>query len=274
MDIGTCDQGPRDPGTPRTPRPRDRYTPRMLKLAPLTSLLLLMAATAPQAPPPATEVFVASFAIEDGKAVIGKPVNISNNPGYDNQPSFTPDGSAILFTSVRGDRKPDPANSAATGSDIYRYDVASRQISRVTSTPESEYSATVMPGGTHFSVVQVEADGTQRLWRFSLAGSGPELLLADIKPVGYHAWADEETLARSPIVAARALRERKGTDGREGHRPIAEQDSWRRHQLRAARGDKRSGDADGDEAHRGYRTKHAAREGHGWTAGPGSRMDA
>ena len=80
----------------------------------------------PRPPPPDTEIFLATLSIRDGKVEIGKPINISNSPGYDNQPSFTPDGAAVLFTSVRGGRKPDPANSAATGSDIYRYDIAQR----------------------------------------------------------------------------------------------------------------------------------------------------
>ena len=61
----------------------------------------------------------------------------------------------------------------------------------MTTTNESEYSPTVTPDGRSFSVIQVEADGTQRLWRFPLAGGGePKLVLPDIKPVGYHAWAD------------------------------------------------------------------------------------
>ena len=42
-------------------------------------------------------------------------MNITRSPGYDNQPSFTPDGAAILFTSNRG----------GTQTDIYRYDVGS-----------------------------------------------------------------------------------------------------------------------------------------------------
>ena len=61
------------------------------------------------------------------------------------------------------ERKPDPANSAATGSDIYRYDIASQAISQVTNTPEAEYSPTVTPDGRHISVIRVESDGTQRL---------------------------------------------------------------------------------------------------------------
>ena len=148
-----------------------------------------------QTGPPRTDVFLASFAVADGRVSLGSPVNISNNPGYDNQPSFTPDGRAILFTSVRGAGRPDPANSAASGSDIYRYDIASGQLSQVTSTPESQYSPTVTPAGKHVSVVRVESDGTQRLWRFGLDGTSPELVLPEIAPVGYHAWLEEGTVA-------------------------------------------------------------------------------
>jgi hypothetical protein len=146
------------------------------------------------AQPPDTEVFLASLSVRGGKVEIGTPINISKNPGYDNQPSFTPDGAAVLFTSVRGDRKPDSANSAATGSDIYRYDIAAQRLTQVTSTPEAEYSPTVTPDGHHISVIRVEADGTQRLWQFATDGKQPELVLRDIKPVGYHAWANPSLL--------------------------------------------------------------------------------
>lgn len=161
--------------------------------------VLVLAAQAPaaaaQAAPPDTEVYLAPLSIVGRKVTIGTPRNISENPGYDNQPSFTPDGSGVLFTSVRGGGKPDPANAAASGSDIYRFDVRSGRTTRVTDTPESEYSPTVTPDGAHISVIRVEADGTQRLWRFTLQGQSPELVLADIKPVGYHAWIDADRLA-------------------------------------------------------------------------------
>jgi hypothetical protein len=149
----------------------------------------------PPPPPVDQEVYLAPLTVQGGKLTIGKPVNISNNAGYDNQPSFTPDGKAVLFTSVRGGRTPDPKNAAMTGSDIYRYDIDVEKISQVTNTPESEYSPTVTPDGEHISVIRVEPDGTQRLWRFTLAGADPELVLRDVKPVGYHAWADANTLA-------------------------------------------------------------------------------
>jgi Tol biopolymer transport system component len=146
------------------------------------------AQTAPAAQaPPDTEIYLAPIKIAGGTATIGEAQDITNNPGYDNQPFFTPDGRAILFTSIRGDGKQ---------SDIYRYNVITAETTQVTNTPESEYSPTVTPSGA-LSVIRVELDGqsTQRLWQFTLDGRDPKVLLPDVKPVGYHAWADDHTVA-------------------------------------------------------------------------------
>src|SRR5262245_22840029 len=163
----------------------------------MRSLLIALAAIAisqapsqTPAPPPDMEIFLATLGnlrtlgTTEGPQVI-RPVNITNSPGYDNQPSFTPDGRSILFTSIRG----------GSQTDIYRYSISSREVSRVTDTPESEYSPTVTPDRAHISVIRVEADGTQRLWQFTLDGKEPQLVLPDVKPVGYHAWIDAQTLA-------------------------------------------------------------------------------
>ena len=109
--------------------------------------------------------------------------NITNRAGYDNQPSW--DGNAkILYTS-----------QSAGQTDIYQIDFETSTISRVTDTPESEYSAALTPDGKSVSVVRVERDSTQRLWRFPKDGGAPSLILTDIKPVGYFAWLDMTTLA-------------------------------------------------------------------------------
>jgi len=173
----------------------------LLALAPIASAVQ-PPATPPPAAPPDTEIVLAPLG--DGTSV-GRPVNITNNPGYDNQPAFTPDGAAILFTSIRG---------GGTQTDIYRYDIAPGSTTRVTSTPESEYSPTVTPDGAHISVIRVEADGTQRLWRFTIDGTSPELVLADVKPVGYHAWADAHTLALFVLGPPATLRLADTADGR------------------------------------------------------------
>jgi WD40-like Beta Propeller Repeat len=157
---------------------------------------------APAPAPPDTEIMLAPLA---PGAVVGQPVNITNSPGYDNQPAFTPDGASLLFTSIRG---------GGTQTDVYRFDIASGATTQVTRTPESEYSPTVTPDGAHISVIRVEADGTQRLWRFTLDGRAPELVLAGVKPVGYHAWADDRTLALFVLGSPATLRLADVTTGR------------------------------------------------------------
>jgi Tol biopolymer transport system component len=153
------------------------------RLLAVAMLVLVAQQPAPQPAPPATEVYLADFT-EDLIPPVGPLKNISNNPGYDNQPGFLPDGSGLLFTSNRDGKQ----------TDIYRYDLAAG-ITQVTRTPESEYSPIVAPDRKSFSVIRVEADGTQRLWRFNLDGSNPRLVLENVKPVGYHVWIDETRLA-------------------------------------------------------------------------------
>src|SRR5437764_409168 len=138
-----------------------------------------------QETPPSTDIFLAPVRLQKGTPVVGAPVNITNRPGYDNQPSFTPDSRALLFTSVRADAQ----------ADIYRYEISTKATSRLTNTPESEYSATVYGDGERFSVIRVERDSTQRLWSFRVDGTDPRLVFTDIKPVGYHAWVDSTTVA-------------------------------------------------------------------------------
>jgi dipeptidyl aminopeptidase/acylaminoacyl peptidase len=163
-------------------------------LAFLACLILCHAARAqqptpspsPAQSPPDTDIFVVDVRSEGGKLVFGQPANITKRVGYDNQPSFLPDGQTLLFTSQREHDQ----------TDIYRYDLRTGATTHLTSTPESEYSPTLMPGGKFFSVVRVEADKTQRLWKFPLAGGAvASLVLDNVKPVGYHLWIDARTLA-------------------------------------------------------------------------------
>jgi len=136
--------------------------------------------------PPGTDIWLATLTHGDGGALgIQDAANVTQRPGYDNQPYFLPDGSAFLYTVI------DEAGQA----DIWRYDLATSTAHQVTHTaPESEYSPTPTPWMGGFSVVRVEADSTQRLWHFDEDGTSPTLLIADIQPVGYHAWSDTATV--------------------------------------------------------------------------------
>lgn len=154
----------------------------------------MQAATQPQGPP-GTDIWVADVAIRSGTVTIGRAVNVTARPGYDNQPAFLPDGSGFLYTRI----------DSAGRADIWCYDFATHAASAVTRTPESEYSPTFMPRSRGISVVRVELDSTQRLWRFDLDGGHPALLLLKIKPVGYHAWAGDSALALYVLGKPNAL---------------------------------------------------------------------
>jgi len=140
------------------------------------------ATPSPAATPPSSDIFIVDLKTAELK--FGQPKKVTTHPGYNNQPFFTTTGQAVFYTSIRNRQ-----------ADIYRYDIGSGATSQITNTPESEYSPTLMPDGKSISVVRVEGDGTQRLWKFPLGGDAPSLILENIKPVGYHWWIDKHTLA-------------------------------------------------------------------------------
>ncbi|MBY0495553.1 MAG: hypothetical protein K2Y23_15180 [Cyanobacteria bacterium] len=167
----------------------------------LLAVTLLGLTQAPQpapaaAPPPGTDIYLLTMSGGVASLKSAKPSPVSNAAGYDNQPNFSPDGTRILFA----------ANRDGKQSDVYAFDRATSRVTQLTATPENENSPTYTPagvGGTGtFSVVQSEFDSKgarpaspiQRLWRFNATGKSPQLILADINPVGYHAWIDFERL--------------------------------------------------------------------------------
>lgn len=153
----------------------------------MLAVLTILAAWAGQVVaqgPGGTDIYLARLSSGDGTPRLSEPVNITARVGYDNQPSFSPDGSLVYYTSYRDGQ-----------ADTYVYAITSGTTRQVTNTPESEYSPTVTPAGDRFSVVRVEQDSTQRLWTFALDGSDPQLLIPSVAPVGYHAWLSEEIVA-------------------------------------------------------------------------------
>ena len=135
---------------------------------------------------PATEIYLAPMKFGPAGPLVGPARNVTENPGrYDNQPFFGSDGRTMLFTSNRDGKQ----------TDIYFLELPTRQMRQFTRTAESEYSPTVMPDDAGVSAIRVEADGTQRLWKFGELGGGPTLVLPGVKPAGYHAWIDAGRVA-------------------------------------------------------------------------------
>lgn len=137
------------------------------------------------APQQGTDIYVGTLAVREGGLVVSNWHNATDREGYDNQPFFGPGGAFLLYTSGRADGQ----------TEIFRYDPATGSAVQVTHTAESEYSPTIVPDGSGFSVVRVEADSTQRLWRFDMDGRNPSVVLENVMPVGYHAWGNARLLA-------------------------------------------------------------------------------
>jgi len=133
--------------------------------------------------PPSSDIYLVPINPATSRVISEQAINVTSRTGYDNQPFFLADGS-LLYTSIRDDNQ----------ADIYRYHPDTGKTKRLTQTSESEYSPTLMPDGKHFSTVRVEANNEQRLWKFDLDGTNPEILLNTVKAVGYHAWFSPKRL--------------------------------------------------------------------------------
>ena len=158
----------------------------------LTSAFSPFALLAQTAPPPATEVFLAPLTFANATVTIGTPVNISNNPGYDNQPSFLADSSAVLFASNRDTKQ----------NDIYKYDIATKQVIQLTKTDENEYSPIQSLDGKSFLCVH----GTeQSIFRYDMDGSHPRLAYKHGDAlIGYHVWTTPTEFAAFILATATA----------------------------------------------------------------------
>lgn len=163
---------------------------RLLLIGLTAAILAQPAALRPQT---ATDIHL--FTLSNGVESLSNatPQPLAAERGYENQPFFDPDGRRVLYT----------ANLDGKQTDIYEFDRTTRRTRQLTRTPEGEYSPTIprtrptRPALARegFTVIRVEADGTQRLWQFDREGQNPVLVLTDIKPVGYHAWIDGDRLA-------------------------------------------------------------------------------
>lgn len=156
---------------------------------------------------PSTDVWVVPMTSAGSVPTFGTPVNATHRAGYDNQPSFTAKGDAVMYTVTGADAQ----------ADIWRFTLPDGAPKQLTKTTESEYSAAITPDGTTYSVIRVEADSAQRLWRFPLDGnSAPSVVLEKLKPVGYHLWTGDHQLVLFVLGAGRAPATLQLADERTG----------------------------------------------------------
>jgi hypothetical protein len=174
-----------------------------------------------QAGAPGTDVWIVPMKQAGIAVTFGEPRNVTDRPGYDNQPSFTLKSDAVLFTSTDAQGK----------TDSWRFTLPDGKPTRVTNLPMSLYSPTPTPDGKSFSFIRVEPDSTQLLWRLPLDGQGaPSKVLENLR-VGYHLWVDDHTLVVYVLPARGAPRGTPSTlqiaDARTGKAEVVAQNVGR-----------------------------------------------
>nr|WP_299389153.1 nuclear transport factor 2 family protein [Allomuricauda sp.] len=139
-----------------------------------------------------TEVYLFDLSVQDGKPVLSNPKNISNNHGYDNQPSFL-DDHTLLFSSNRADQ-----------TDILQFNIEGGSTSSwITNTPTgSEYSPLKIPGKNTISAIRLDLDGLQLLYEYNLNSGESKPILPKAK-VGYHVWFNSHILIATILVDKR-----------------------------------------------------------------------
>jgi hypothetical protein len=171
---------------------------------------------------PDTDIWLLDLHLNKDSMSVTKPENVTARKGYDNQPAFSPGGDYILYTSIRDEKQ----------SDIFKYGLKSKQTTQFCNTPTSEYSATFMPDGKNISVVMVDMDSVQGLWKFPKEGGKAELVLKETDSIGYHCWIDERSLALVMITEPLSVATVRSTSGKF---ETAEQESFQLFEKSAGR---------------------------------------
>ncbi len=129
-----------------------------------------------------TEVYLFELSKVNDQYSLSNPINISNNPGYDNQPSFMKNGRQVLFASTRNQQ-----------TDIVSYNIRTKKKKWLTNTEGGEYSPLQIRSSNTFSAIRLDPDGYQRLYSYSMYSGKSTELVKDLK-IGYHGWVGRDEL--------------------------------------------------------------------------------
>ncbi|WP_299276190.1 nuclear transport factor 2 family protein [uncultured Psychroserpens sp.] len=133
-----------------------------------------------------TEVFLFDLEANGSQIQVKNGINISNNEGYDNQPSFLNDR-YILFASTRNGQ-----------TDISKYDMRYDSKSWLNFSDGGEYTPLKIPNRNEVSAVRLDKDGKQRLYAYNMSNGESNELIQDLV-VAYYTWYDENTTVAAVI---------------------------------------------------------------------------
>jgi len=150
------------------------------------SVLAIFSVLTTSAQQMSTDIFLTNFGMNrEGQYFFTAPQNITHRPGYDNQPSFSKDGSKVYYV----------AYYDTLQSDIYVYSLEDSTNTRLTETPESEFSPRVTADDLGFTIVRVDADKGQRFYKVLMDGTNEFQLLGVSDSVAYYCIANDSTYA-------------------------------------------------------------------------------
>lgn len=126
---------------------------------------------------PNPEIFLFSIEKKDGKFVFSDGKNITNNPGYDNQPSFSLDNRSILFTSNRNGKD----------TNIYEYFLADGKTEQITTSEDNEYTAKDLDGKT-INFIREGSGQVMTIFKYDRQTKQESPALKIKEPVAYYAF--------------------------------------------------------------------------------------
>ncbi|WP_225034770.1 steroid delta-isomerase [Winogradskyella sp. SM1960] len=133
-----------------------------------------------------TEIFLFDINTKHSKIEINTGKNLSNNKGYDNQPSFV-DDHTILFASTKNEQ-----------TDILKYNTSDFSKTWISSTEGGEYTPLQMPNKNGVSAVRLDKDGKQRLYAYDMITGESTELIKDVV-VAYYTWFNESIIVSAVI---------------------------------------------------------------------------
>lgn len=131
-----------------------------------------------------SEIILFDLKVKKNKITISNPKNITNHPGYDNQPGFNRTEPIVYYSSFNEEGR----------ADIKSFNYETSETQAITQTSEREYSPTHTPDQEFISCIIQRDNGAQDLGKYPLDGSEPHVIIDNLI-VGYHAWADNSHLA-------------------------------------------------------------------------------
>jgi WD40-like Beta Propeller Repeat len=110
--------------------------------------------------------------------------NITDRPGFDNHPSFSKEGAAVMYVS----------DESGSSIDIYRYNIKRSNKLRMSYSDVNEFSPRPLPVRGYSAIIE-ESDGKLRLWSLTTDVLSGDPVLPEMTSVGYYAWIDNDRVA-------------------------------------------------------------------------------